>query len=121
MGSLYRISSREDWLAAEREGAFRGAAHDLRDGFLHLSAPHQVAGTLATHYAGTAGLVLLTVDGVALAASHTLKWEPSRGGELFPHLYASLPVALVTRVSPLSLDASGKHVLPAEVSRDSIG
>lgn len=121
VASLYRISSQQEWLAAQRDGLFRGAEHDLRDGFIHLSAAHQVEATLATHYAGTPGLLLLTLDGEALAKGHGLKWEPSRGGEPFPHLYASLPVALVTSVTPLSLDGSGKHVLPAELRRDSFG
>jgi uncharacterized protein (DUF952 family) len=118
---FYRISSEEEWRAARSDGMFRGAAHDLRDGFVHLSAPHQVEGTLAAHYAGAPDLVLLAIDGAALDAAGSVKWEPSRGGELFPHLHGALPVALVTRVIPLPLDASGKHVLPAELTRDSIG
>jgi uncharacterized protein (DUF952 family) len=115
MASLYRIAADADWRAAEKLGVFRGAAHDQRDGFVHLSAPHQVEGTLAAHYAGVRGLVLLTIDGDRLASQLTLKWEPSRGGELFPHLYEPLPVALVTGVAPLPVDAAGKHVLPAEL------
>ena len=115
MASLYRIVTEEEWRIAERDGVFRGAPHDLSDGFVHLSAPPQVEGTLAVHYAGVRGLVLLAIDGDRLAAQHALRWEPSRGGELIPHLYEPLPVALVTGVSPLSVDATGKHVLPAEL------
>lgn len=115
MASLYRIASEDEWRAAENDGVYRGAAHDLRDGFVHLSAPAQVEGTLAAHYPGVRGLLLLTIDGDRLAARDSLKWEPSRGGELFPHLYEPLPVALVTNVSPLAVDATGTHVLPAEL------
>jgi uncharacterized protein (DUF952 family) len=115
VATLYRIATEEEWRIAERDGVFWGAAHDLSDGFVHLSAPPQVAGTLALHYAGVRGLVLLAIDGDRLASKHALRWEPSRGGELFPHLYEPLPVALVTGVSPLPLDATGKHVLPAEL------
>jgi uncharacterized protein (DUF952 family) len=115
VASLYRITSEDEWRTAEREGVFRGAAHDLRDGFIHLSAPHQVKGTLATHYAGVRDLLLVAIDDRRLAAHHSLRWEPSRGGELFPHLYEPLPVALVTGVSPLAVDATGAHVLPAEL------
>ena len=115
MPSLYRISSETEWRAAEQDGAFRGAAHDQRDGFIHLSAAHQVSGTLARHYAGVHGLLLLSIDAERLVARGCLKWEPSRDGEVFPHLYATLPVTLVTSVSPLPVDASGQHVLPAEL------
>jgi uncharacterized protein (DUF952 family) len=120
VASLYRIVTEEEWGIAEREGVFRGAPHDQRDGFVHLSAPSQVEGTLALHYAGVPGLVLLTIDGDRLASQHALKWEPSRGGELFPHLYEPLRVALVTGISQLPLDASGKHVLPAELRARSV-
>jgi uncharacterized protein (DUF952 family) len=113
--SLYRITTADEWRVAARDAVFRGAAHDQRDGFVHLSAAHQVEGTLAVHYAGARDLVLLTIDADRLGSSHTVKWEPSRGGELFPHLYGTLPAALVTKVSPLPLDATGKHVLPAEL------
>jgi uncharacterized protein (DUF952 family) len=116
VASLYRIAHEDEWRSAKNVGVYRGAAHDLRDGFVHLSAPVQVEGTLAAHYAGIGGLLLLTIDGDRLAARHSLKWEPSRGGELFPHLYEPLPVALVTNVSPLAVDATGKHVLPAELA-----
>jgi uncharacterized protein (DUF952 family) len=117
VASLYRITTEEEWRAAERAGAFSGAAHDLRDGFVHLSAAYQVEGTLAVHYAGACDLLLLTIDADRLDPSHTVRWEPSRGGELFPHLYGPFPVALVIKVSPLPLDATGKHVLPAELQQ----
>ena len=107
---LYRILPETEWRAAQRDGVFRGSAHDLRDGFIHLSAAHQVESTLAAHYAGVAGLVLLAMDAADLGAN--VKWEASRGGALFPHLYGTLPVALVREVTDLPLDGAGKHVLP---------
>ncbi len=114
MAELYRIVFEEEWRAIEREGAFRGSAHDARDGFIHLSAAHQLEGTLATHYTAKPGLVLLTLDGERLSQSGkgTLKWEVSRGGELFPHFHGEIPASVVTRATPLELDANGKHVLP---------
>ncbi|HVU00775.1 MAG TPA: DUF952 domain-containing protein [Polyangiaceae bacterium] len=110
---LYRILPRAELAAAETEGVFRGSSHDVRDGFIHLSAAHQVRGTLAAHYAGRADLVLLVVDGEELVRSGgRIEWEPSRGGERFPHLYGPLPLSRVTRRISLELDASGEHVLP---------
>lgn len=82
----------------------------MRDGFIHFSSAEQVAETAARHYAGQSDLVLIWVDAEALGAA--LRWEPSRGGALFPHLYGALPVAAVTRVEPLSLGPDGKHVFP---------
>ena len=114
MTSLYRIVSDSEWRQAERDGIFRGSAHDARDGFVHLSAAHQVAGTLSTHYAARADLVLLTVDADALVQStgSRLEWEPSRGGELFPHLYGEIPTTFVKFVQRLTLHPDGKHALP---------
>jgi uncharacterized protein (DUF952 family) len=94
---LYRIVSAEEWRALERDGEFRGAAHDVRDGFVHLSAAHQVAVTLSAHYPGRPGLLLLAVDADALGSSSgaAVKWEVSRGGALFPHLYGALSASAV--------------------------
>jgi uncharacterized protein (DUF952 family) len=115
VSALYRIVSEEEWRTARREGEFRGSAHDVRDGFIHLSAPHQVAGTLAAHYPEKPGLVLLSLDAERLSAeaNGALKWEASRDGALFPHLYGVLPLSVVTRATPLALDADGQHVLPS--------
>jgi uncharacterized protein (DUF952 family) len=99
---IYRLVSRSDWDAARRAGEFTGTAHDLRDGFIHFSAEHQVSETARKHYADQADLLLLRVDTSRLAelTSAELKWEISRGGERFPHLYGSLPVAAVERAEP---------------------
>jgi len=105
MAKVYKIAARADWDAALRTGAFAGAAIDLRDGYIHLSTAAQAQETARLHFAGQAGLVLLRLDAAALAAA--LKWEPSRGGELFPHLYGALDCKLVEAVTEIVLDADG--------------
>ncbi|MGV1014802.1 MAG: DUF952 domain-containing protein [Methyloceanibacter sp.] len=110
---VYKIMTEAAFEAAMRAGRFQGSADDLRDGFIHLSAAHQLTGTLAAHFAGQADLVLLALDSGRLGDG--LKWEPSRGGALFPHLYAPLDLAALLWVEPLPLDADGRHVLPEAV------
>ena len=82
--AIFKIVRAAEWAAFEAEGRFAGSADDLRDGFIHLSTDEQLAGTLRKHFAGEAGLVVLRVE---LGADPLLKWEESRGGALFPHLY----------------------------------
>ena len=89
MAILYKILTRQDWEAFRQARVFHGSAHDIRDGFIHFSAAHQLAGTAEKHYAGQTDLVLLQVDSDRLAPEQ-LRWEPSRGGDLFPHLYGPL-------------------------------
>ena len=103
MATIYRIVSSADWSAASAGGAFHGSDHDRRDGFIHFSAAHQVAETAAKHYAGQRELLLVSVSSERLEEllPGALRWEISRGGAAFPHLYASLPLAAVTRVEPL--------------------
>ena len=110
---IYKILSAAEWQAAEREGVFKGSGIDLNDGFIHFSTAEQAAETAAKHFAGQTGLVLVAVDAEQLGA--VLKWEVSRGGQLFPHLYASLATRDVAWVKPLPLDANGKHSFPAMV------
>jgi uncharacterized protein (DUF952 family) len=113
MPTLYRIVSRGAWAEALKSAAFQGSAHDQRDGYIHLSAAHQVRETAAKHYAGQPDLLLLYVREEALVnAPGTLRWELSRGGDRFPHWYGVLPAACVHRVEPLPLDAEGQHQLP---------
>jgi uncharacterized protein (DUF952 family) len=107
---IYKIMDRIAWEAAS-DGVYAGSPLDLADGFIHFSAGEQVAQTLALHFAGRDDLVLAAFD--ADAFGEALRWEPSRGGALFPHLYAPLPVGDATHFAPLSRDASGAHVLPA--------
>ena len=104
---IYRLMARAAWLEAERAGAFHGSVHDLRDGFIHFSTAAQVRETAAKHYAGELDLVLLHVSVAALAAP--LRWEVSRNGELFPHLYGALPLSAVQRVESLPLGPDGAH------------
>ncbi|MEX1059943.1 MAG: DUF952 domain-containing protein [Methyloceanibacter sp.] len=111
---VYKVLTEQAFTESWSQGRFAGSADDMRDGFIHLSAAHQLEGTLATHFAGQAGLVLVAVDAGRLGPN--LKWETSRGGALFPHLYAPLDLAAVLWVEPLSLGADGVHRLPAALS-----
>ena len=90
---IYKICPRREWEAAEAAGVYRGSADDQRDGFIHLSRKEQVDGTLAKHFVGQKDLVLISVEADVLGDA--LKYEPSRNGELFPHLYGELPTAIV--------------------------
>lgn len=110
---IYKIVDRKTWDAACREGAFAGSADDERDGFIHLSAVHQVRATAERHFKGVEDLVLVAFDEAALGSA--LKWEPSRGGDLFPHLYGPLPSGLALGVSPLPLGEGGLPQIPAEL------
>jgi uncharacterized protein (DUF952 family) len=111
--TIYRLLAAEAWHDAQASGRFLGGEHDVRDGFIHFSTAEQVAETARRHYAGQSGLLLLWVSVAALGSA--LRWEPSRGGALFPHLYGPLPAVAVTRVEPLPLGADGEHVLPTEL------
>ena len=114
MMSVFKILDAEVAGVFQQDGRFRGAEIDLADGYIHLSTATQVAETLAKHFAGREGLVLLTIDPGRLP--EPLRWEPARGGALFPHLYADLPWSAVRRADPLPVGADGKHQLPGEVS-----
>ena len=102
---VYNITTRMAWDDAVVHGAFMGSADDLRDGYIHLSAAQQLAATAQKYFAGVDGLVLVAFALTALGAA--LKWEPSRGGDLFPHYYGALPVTAANWVRPLPLDLSG--------------
>lgn len=108
--TIYKICDAAAWHAAERVGEFTGAPVDLADGYIHFSAADQVAETAAKHFAGERDLVLVAVDADALGPA--LKWEPSRGGALFPHLYGTLPLTAVRWTKPLPLGPDGRHVFP---------
>ena len=109
MATIYKISPAGLWREAEQAGAFTGAPVDLADGFIHFSTAGQVRETAARHFAGQADLVLMAVDGDALGTA--LRYEPSRGGALFPHLYGTLPLSAVRWVEPLPLGPGG-HEFP---------
>lgn len=108
--TIYKICSEERWRQAEESGVFRGAAIDLSDGFIHFSTAVQVRETAAKHFSGQSGLLLAAIDAKKLGDA--LKYEVSRGGALFPHLYAPLDLTAVRWVKPLPVDASGAHQFP---------
>ncbi|MDQ0472495.1 DUF952 domain-containing protein [Labrys wisconsinensis] len=110
MATIYKIATTEQWRAAEAAGRFDGAPVDLADGYIHFSDAASVRETAARHFAGQAGLVLVAVEADRLGPA--LRWEVSRGGALFPHLYAPLPLTAVTSVAPLPLGPDGRHVFP---------
>lgn len=104
---IYKICPRALWREAESEGVFRGAGIDLADGYIHFSTAEQVRETAARHFAGQDDLVLVSVEASRLGAA--LRYKVSRGGALFPHLYAPLPLDAVSRVAPLPLGTEGRH------------
>jgi uncharacterized protein (DUF952 family) len=108
--TIYKICSTQLWDEAQRAGRFDGAPLDERDGFIHFSTATQVAETAAKHFAGAAGQMLVAVDAHQLGKA--LKWERSRGDDLFPHLYGPLSLAAVLWAVPLSLGPEGGHVFP---------
>lgn len=111
--TIYKIVPESLWRAARQEGAFEGAAIDIEDGYIHFSTAAQVRETAARHFAGKGDLLLIAVDGAALGAA--LRYEPSRGGDLFPHLYAILPMEAVLWERPLPLRSDGAHVFPEDL------
>ena len=105
MSRVYKILSRQAWDAAVAAGRFEGAAIDLKDGYIHLSTGAQAQETARLHFRGQSGLVVAAFEADALGAA--LKWEPSRAGQLFPHLYGVLDPALAVAVTEAPLDADG--------------
>jgi uncharacterized protein (DUF952 family) len=105
MTTIYKILRRDEWLNAQQAGVFTGSGIDHRDGYIHFSTAAQARETARLHFRGQDDLVVLEVDGAALGAA--LVWEPSRGGQLFPHLYASLATPHVVAVHAAPLDADG--------------
>lgn len=110
MSLIYKIACAGEWRTAQAGGAFLGAPIDVADGFIHFSAADQVAETAARHFAGQSDLVLIAVDLTTLGPE--LRWEPSRGGALFPHLYGPLRLDAVCVTAPLPLGRDGRHVFP---------
>lgn len=111
MSLIYKICAAAAWAEAERAGAFDGAPVDLADGFIHFSTAAQARDTAAKHFAGRRDLLLVAVEADRLGQA--LRWEPSRGGALFPHLYGTLPLSAVVSVQPLPLGPDGSHAFPA--------
>lgn len=110
MATIYKIVSADLWRAAEKAGLFTGAGIDIQDGYIHLSTAAQAKRTAELYFHGQQGLLLVAADGAELGDA--LKYEPSRGGDLFPHLYGHLPLEAVLWAKPLPLDAAGDHIFP---------
>lgn len=108
--TIYKIVPAGLWQSARARGMFEGAPVDLADGFIHFSTAAQAAETAAKHFAGQTDLLLVAIDGAALGKA--LVYEPSRGGQLFPHLYGALPLDAVLWEKSLPLGADGRHVFP---------
>lgn len=106
---IYKLLPRGEWAAAQAAGRFEGSSVDLKDGYIHFSTAAQARETARRHFAGLSDLVVLEVEGDDLGVA--LRWEPSRGGDLFPHLYAPLSPAHVRAVHEAPLDESGAPVL----------
>jgi len=113
-GVVYKVQRRAEWIAAQADGAFTGSAADARDGFIHLSAAHQVRGVCERHFAGEDDLVLLTIESDRLGPA--LKWETSHKGEAYPHLYGTLPLALVRTVAEIRRGTDGRLKFPSEIA-----
>jgi len=108
--TIYKICSASAWREAERQGAYRGSADDVRDGFIHFSSASQVEGTARKHFLGQKGLFLIAFDTDPLGDA--LRWEPSRDGALFPHLYGELDLSAVISIKELPLRSDGTHLVP---------
>lgn len=107
---IYKIAPKTLWQEAEAKGVFTGAPVDIADGYIHFSTASQARETAAKHFVGQSDLLLVAIDGDALGDA--LKWEVSRGGALFPHLYAPLDLSAVVWVKPLPLGDDGQHQFP---------
>jgi uncharacterized protein (DUF952 family) len=112
VGLIFKICGEQEWRTAQSAGSYDGSAVDRRDGFIHFSTARQLAETAAKHFTGREDLILVGVDTAALGCA--LRYELSRGGELFPHLYATLDVAHVRFVALMPLGADGVHQLPLD-------
>jgi len=111
---IYKICPESLWRAAEAAGRFDGAPVDRADGYIHFSTGAQLRETAARHFAGQTGLLLIAVDGERLGAA--LRYEPSRGGDLFPHLHGPLDPAVLRWIAPLPLRPDGRHAVPEDVA-----
>lgn len=111
---IYKITDETTWRAAQAAGEFIGSELDIADGFIHLSTAQTVKETAALYYAGVDHLLLVAVD--ATKADAELKWEASRNGQLFPHLFGVLPMKACVWAEPMPLGDDGTHVFPAKFS-----
>ncbi len=109
MSLIYKLLSQAEWQKAQAAGAFTGSAVDLADGYIHFSTGAQAQETARRYFSGQSDLMVLAIETDDLSADlqASLIWEPSRGGDLFPHLYRPLPVEAVLRAWPVDLDSDG--------------
>src|SRR3981189_2577573 len=107
---IYHMCPADTWQQAARSGAYDGTADDPRDGLIPFSTAEQIAESARRHRAGQAGLLLIAVESARLG--DRLKWEKSRGGDLFPHLYGPLDPAEAASIRPLPLGPDGEHLFP---------
>jgi uncharacterized protein (DUF952 family) len=110
---IFKITDTGSWQNAERSGYFLGSSDDLRDGFIHFSTAAQVKATAEKYFTGRNDLLLVAFDESGFG--NDLKWEPSRGGDLFPHLYAKLPAAAALWCRELALDPQGVPQIPDDL------
>jgi uncharacterized protein (DUF952 family) len=108
---VYKIMSSSELKQMQRDGVFCGSPADIADGYIHLSCGSQLAATLDKHFSGVDGLMLVAVDLSRLG--DTVRWEPARGGQVFPHIHGHLPVGAVVSVATLERTADGMVRLPA--------
>ncbi len=121
--TVYKLMTAGEWDAARAEGVYRGSAQDQRDGFIHLSTASQVAETARRYFSGVPDLILLAIDTDMIENLHaagqsegsSLRWEPSRGGDFFPHLYALLPSVAVQSATPAPLADDGTPIIPHDL------
>jgi uncharacterized protein (DUF952 family) len=111
---VYKIAPRDTWTADLPGGRYDGSPDDVRDGFIHLSTAAQTRETAGKYFAKQDDLVLAAIDVAKLGSA--LRWEASRGGQLFPHVYGPLHADIVLWTKPLPLDTSGHHIFPAEIA-----
>ena len=112
--TIFHICRRDEWDAAVPTGAYGGSSQDESSGFIHFSTANQVVASAAKHRAGQRGLVL--VEAAVARLGGALKWEPSRHGRLFPHLYGRMPVRAAVRIADLPLGSDGRHVFPPDIA-----
>jgi uncharacterized protein (DUF952 family) len=111
--TVYKIVPDNIWRDARTKGVFKGAEIDHRDGYIHFSTGTQARETARLHFSGLTGLILVAVN--ALALGEALRFEPSRGGDLFPHLYGTLPLSAVLWEMPLLIGVDGQHAFPEKM------
>lgn len=111
---IFHVCKREEWDKAREVGHYAGSSQDQADGFIHLSSFEQVRVSVAKHRAGQDDLVILCVDPMKVAKA-TLRWEESRGGKLFPHIYGVIEIDSIVRTEPLALGPDGQHAFPADI------